>query len=71
MAKGGNGGWGNARFKSATNQAPRQANPGEEGEEKWVWLRLKLIADAGLDRPAQRREIDLSVHGQRRQSKNG
>jgi len=48
MAKGGNGGWGNARFKSATNQAPRQANPGEEGEEKWVWLRLKLIADAGL-----------------------
>ena len=48
MAKGGNGGWGNARFKSATNRAPRQANPGEEGEEKWVWLRLKLIADAGL-----------------------
>ena len=48
MANGGNGGWGNARFKSATNQAPRQANPGEEGEEKWVWLRLKLIADAGL-----------------------
>lgn len=48
LAKGGNGGWGNARFKSSVNQAPRKANPGEEGEEKWVWLRLKLIADAGL-----------------------
>lgn len=48
LAKGGNGGWGNARFKSATNQAPRKANPGEEGEERWVWLRLKLLADAGL-----------------------
>jgi len=48
LAAGGNGGWGNLRFKSSTNQAPRRSNPGEEGEERWLWLRLKLIADAGL-----------------------
>lgn len=48
LARGGNGGFGNDRFKSSTNRAPRRANPGEEGEEKWLWLRLKLIADAGL-----------------------
>ena len=48
IAKGGNGGFGNARFKSSTNQAPRHANPGQEGVERWLWLRLKLIADAGL-----------------------
>ena len=48
LAKGGNGGFGNAHFKSATNQAPNWANPGLEGEEKTIWLRLKLIADAGL-----------------------
>jgi len=48
LAKGGNGGFGNARFKSATNQAPRRANAGQDGEERWLWLRLKLIADAGL-----------------------
>ncbi len=48
LARGGNGGWGNARFKTASNQAPRRSNPGEDGEERWVWLRLKLIADAGL-----------------------
>jgi len=48
LAKGGNGGWGNARFKSSTNQAPRRANPGQEGVERTLWLRLKLIADAGL-----------------------
>lgn len=48
LARGGNGGFGNARFRSATNQAPRRANPGEPAEETEVWLRLKLIADAGL-----------------------
>ena len=48
LAKGGNGGFGNAHFKSSTNQAPRHANPGQEGIEMTVWLRLKLIADAGL-----------------------
>jgi GTP-binding protein len=48
LAKGGNGGFGNAHFKSATNRAPRHANPGQPGDERWVWLRLKLIADAGL-----------------------
>jgi GTP-binding protein len=48
LARGGNGGWGNLRFKSSTNQAPRNANPGQEGVERTLWLRLKLIADAGL-----------------------
>jgi GTP-binding protein len=48
LLKGGNGGFGNSHFKSATNQAPRNANPGQPGEEKTIILRLKLIADAGL-----------------------
>ncbi|MFT4098643.1 MAG: GTPase ObgE, partial [Rhodoblastus sp.] len=48
IARGGNGGFGNAHFKSSTNRAPRRANPGEAGQEMEIWLRLKLIADAGL-----------------------
>jgi GTP-binding protein len=48
LMKGGNGGFGNAHFKTSTNRAPRHANPGLEGRERWIRLRLKLIADAGL-----------------------
>jgi GTP-binding protein len=48
LARGGNGGFGNEHFKSSTNQAPRRANPGQPGIEMTIWLRLKLIADAGL-----------------------
>ncbi|MDX1580790.1 MAG: GTPase ObgE [Alphaproteobacteria bacterium] len=48
LLKGGTGGFGNTHFKSSVNQAPRRANSGLPGEEMWVWLRLKLIADAGL-----------------------
>lgn len=48
LAEGGNGGFGNTHFKSSTNRAPRRANPGLAGDERWLWLRLKLIADAGL-----------------------
>ncbi|MBO6776060.1 MAG: GTPase ObgE [Marinibacterium sp.] len=48
LARGGNGGFGNLHFKTSTNQAPRRANPGQEGVDRTLWLRLKLIADAGL-----------------------
>ncbi|MDB5479909.1 MAG: GTP-binding protein Obg/CgtA [Caulobacteraceae bacterium] len=48
LAEGGNGGFGNTHFKGPINQAPRHANPGLAGQESWIWLRLKLIADVGL-----------------------
>ncbi|MEC9139161.1 MAG: GTPase ObgE, partial [Pseudomonadota bacterium] len=48
LARGGSGGFGNARFKGPVNRAPRHANPGLEGRDAWLWLRLKLIADIGL-----------------------
>ena len=48
LAEGGNGGWGNDRFKGPVNRAPKHANPGLPGEERWLWLKLKLIADVGL-----------------------
>ncbi len=48
LAKGGDGGFGNMRFKTSTNRAPRRADPGWPGEERWVWLKLKLLADVGL-----------------------
>jgi GTP-binding protein len=48
LCKGGDGGFGNAHYKSSTNRAPRRADKGWPGEERWIWLRLKLMADAGL-----------------------
>jgi GTP-binding protein len=48
LLRGGDGGFGNARFKTSTNRAPRKSTKGWPGEERWTWLRLKLIADAGL-----------------------
>lgn len=48
LLKGGDGGFGNAHYKSSTNQAPRHSTPGFPGQETWIWMQLKLIADVGL-----------------------
>ncbi|MFZ1430544.1 MAG: GTPase ObgE [Geminicoccaceae bacterium] len=48
ICRGGDGGRGNVHFKTSTNRAPRRADPGYPGEERWIWLKLKLLADAGL-----------------------
>jgi GTP-binding protein len=48
LCRGGDGGFGNLHYKSSTNRAPRRADPGRPGEERWVWLKLKLLADVGL-----------------------
>jgi GTP-binding protein len=48
LARGGDGGFGNTHYKTSTNRAPRRADPGHPGEERWIWLKLKLLADAGL-----------------------
>ncbi|MDP7540220.1 MAG: GTPase ObgE [Alphaproteobacteria bacterium] len=48
LAQGGGGGYGNSHYKSSINRAPRRADPGQEGQQRWLWLRLKLLADAGI-----------------------
>ena len=67
--RGGDGGFGNAHYKTSTNRAPRRKDDGWPGSERWVWLRLKLIADVGLIGSAERGEIDLPFRGLARHAK--
>ena len=63
VARGGKGGWGNQRFKSSKNRSPRQFGPGLPGESRELELELKVIADVGLARPAERRQVDADFRG--------
>ena len=70
IARGGNGGFGNLHFTTSTNRAPRRANPGLEGVERRYLAAAEAHRRRRSDRPAQRRQIDLSGHRQRRQAQN-
>ena len=70
LSKGGNGGFGNAHFKSSTNRAPRHANPGQPGEERTIRLAAEADRRRRPDRLAQRRQVHLPRRGQRRQAED-
>jgi hypothetical protein len=67
LLRGGDGGRGNASYKTSTNRAPRQHGTGWPGEELWVWLRLKLLADAGFRRTSQCRQVHLPQRSEQRE----